>query len=85
VDNLVDVALCHHRVREHLLHGEECLPEEVCAELLKLGSRDRLREVNPRKQRLELNAHLRLRRERTLRTLRLAPGVYKKHMFSVSP
>ena len=63
------VALAHLRVPQALFHRLHALAEEVHAELLKAGARDRAVEVDALVERVNLNARLRGRGERALGAL----------------
>mmetsp|Transcript_36198 Transcript_36198/g.90333 ORF Transcript_36198/g.90333 Transcript_36198/m.90333 type:complete len:201 (+) Transcript_36198:676-1278(+) len=70
--DLVDLGLLELRVLDDLLHRRERLLEQVEAELFEAGARQRLGEVDAVVERLNLEAHLVLRRERSLGALDLA-------------
>mmetsp|Transcript_41248 Transcript_41248/g.108948 ORF Transcript_41248/g.108948 Transcript_41248/m.108948 type:complete len:400 (+) Transcript_41248:193-1392(+) len=55
--DLGHLRLLDRSILEDLLDGDERLAEEGGAELLKLGARHRLRQVDARQERLDLHAH----------------------------
>nr|CAB3498476.1 unnamed protein product [Digitaria exilis] len=71
--DLVDVGLVELGVGDGLLDRPKRLLEEVHVELLELGPGERLGEVDPIEQRLDLDPHLVLAAERALGALALAP------------
>jgi len=70
--HIVDLLLLHVSVLEHLLHGLHRLPEHLHIDLLKLGTRKRLRTVVPALKALNLQLHARLGTQRALRLPDLA-------------
>eukprot|EP00754_Rhynchopus_humris_P032203 Rhum_TRINITY_DN15385_c6_g2::Rhum_TRINITY_DN15385_c6_g2_i4::g.154871::m.154871 len=71
--NLVDRALVHLGVRQHLLHRAQARAEQVRAQLLETRTRQRRVEVDAVEQGVDLNARLRRRRQGPLGALARRP------------
>lgn len=76
-DNLVDLALLKASILHGLLDRAHGLAEQVVVQLLKPGTGQRLREIGPVKEGLDLNADLVLVAEGPLSTLSFPPQLSK--------
>mmetsp|Transcript_71420 Transcript_71420/g.118694 ORF Transcript_71420/g.118694 Transcript_71420/m.118694 type:complete len:198 (-) Transcript_71420:805-1398(-) len=71
-DHLIHLVLVQPGVSQHLLHWGESLLEQICVQLLKPSARERLNEVVPLVEAVDLNPHLVLCREGSLGPLHFA-------------
>lgn len=81
-DNFVNLRFLQPSVFHRFLHRTHGLSEKIVVQLLKAGSRERLREIQSFEERLDLHADLVLVGQRTLSSLSFATELL--HSFNIT-